>query len=185
MLSIKDIIANVEAGKVSHTLLDVYKNATDNLDASYVKGLAFCLAGLNGVGKTSICANILKRACLKGFTCLYSNLNDIVSVIVSAPSEEKYLARMELLGVDFLVIDEFDGRFVASENSADLFGRTLENVIRTRLSNKLPTILISNSPNPVEMFQGALKVSIGSLMSKLPLIPVLGEDLRKTQLGKL
>jgi DNA replication protein DnaC len=163
-------------------LVEVYLNATSDLNKSYVNGLSFCLAGTHGAGKSTTCANILKKASQKNFTTLFTNLNDVVSALTIAPSEEKYLARKELTEVDFLVVDEFDSRHLSnSDNAIDLFGRTLEYVIRARLQNKLPIILVSNSPNPVETFTGALKESIQSLMTKLPLIPILGQDIRKLQ----
>jgi len=107
---------------------------------------------------------ILKKASQKGYNCLYTTLSDIVSVLTTGPAEDKYLARRELALVDFLAIDEFDSRFMPSENAADLYARSLESVFRTRSQNKLPTLMGTNSPNPVESFNGSLKASIGSLM---------------------
>src|SRR3984957_6474350 len=87
----------------------------------------------------------------------------------------------KLTGVDFLVIDEFDPRVIQTEATADLFGKMLENIFRTRSQNKLPTIFCTNSPNPVESFTGSIKNSIDSLMSQVKVIPVLGKDFRKQQ----
>lgn len=113
---------------------------------------------------TMTIACILKKASQKGFSCLYTTLSDIVSVLTSGSGEDKYLARRELALVDFLAIDEFDSRFMPSDNAADLYARSLESVFRTRSQNKLPTLMGTNSPNPVESFSGPLKVSIDSLM---------------------
>jgi Homing endonuclease len=122
---------------------------------------------------------ILKKACQKGYSCLYTTLSDIVSVMTSAPGEDRFLARQELTKVDFLVIDEFDPRFMASDNAADLYARTLESVFRTRGQNKLPTLMCTNSPNVIESFNGPLKASIASLMKGyVKIFPVLGEDVR-------
>lgn len=109
--------------------------------------------------------SILKKACNKGYSCLYSTLSDVVGVLTQNGSEDKVLARRELVMVDFLVIDEFDARFMPSENAADLYARSLESVFRARSQNKLPTLMATNSPNPVESFNGALRDSIDSLMS--------------------
>jgi DNA replication protein DnaC len=141
--------------------------------------MSFCLAGTHGCGKTMAVTNILKKAAHKNFTALYTTLGDIVSALTLASSEDKFSARKELTEVDFLVIDELDPRFIGSENAADLFGRTFEHILRTRLQNKLPTIIVSNSPNPVESFSGSIKQSLESLMTKLPLVPILGKDVRK------
>lgn len=167
-------------------LVNLYLKSTADLNKSYIDGLAFCLAGLYGVGKTMCCTNILKKASHKNFTTLYTTLSDVVSALTLASNEDKFAARKELTEVDFLVCDEFDNRHMGNtENATDLFGRTLEYVIRTRLQNKLPTIIISNSPNPVESFSGSIKQSLASLMTKLPLIPILGQDFRKAQGSKI
>ena len=160
-------------------LIDIYFELSEDLSKWYLSGRSLCLAGTHGIGKSTVATNILKRVCQKNLGALYTTLSDAVAVLTSAPIDEKFLARKELLETDFIVVDEVDSRFAPSENASDLFGRTLESVIRTRISNKLPTLLISNSPNPKEMFSGALKASIDSLMSKIPIVPLIGKDYRK------
>lgn len=124
---------------------------------------------------------ILKKASQKGFTCLYTTLSDIVNVLTIGGGDDKYLARRELAMVDFLAIDEFDPRFMPSENAADLYARSLESVFRTRSQNKLPTLMATNSPKPIESFNGSLKNSIDSLIKGyLQIFPVApGKDFRK------
>lgn len=157
-----------------------YEEYVQDLKTSYNNGVSICFAGGHGLGKTMTATCILKKACQKGYTCLYTNLSDIVSVLTAGSGEDKFLARRELVLVDFLVIDEFDSRFMPSENAADLYARSLESVFRARSQNKLPTLMCTNSPNVVESFSGALKASISSLMSgNLKVFPVLGEDIRK------
>jgi DNA replication protein DnaC len=147
---------------------------------SYITGSSLCFAGMHGLGKTMAATCILKKAAQKGYSCLYTTLSDIVAVLTQAGGEDKFLARRELVLVDFLVIDEFDPRFMATENAADLYARSLEGVFRTRSANKLPTLMCTNSPNVVESFSGPLRASIGSLMKGyMHVFPVLGEDIRK------
>lgn len=161
-------------------LLNKYNEYVVDLKKSYLDGTSICFAGSHGLGKTFTISSILKKASNKGFTCLYTTLSDIVNVLTSANNEEKFLARRELTLVDFLAIDEFDSRFISSDNAADLYARTLENVFRTRSQNKLPTLMCTNSPNIIETFNGPLKASIDSLMKGyLKLFPVFGEDYRK------
>ena len=161
-------------------LLKKYEEYIKDLKASYINGTSICFAGGHGLGKTFTVTSILKKSCQKGFTCLYTTLSDIVSVMTSGIGEDKFLARRELALVDFLVIDEFDSRFMPSDNAADLYARSLESVFRTRSQNKLPTLMCTNSPNVVESFNGPLKASIDSLMrGYLKVFPVLGEDFRK------
>lgn len=165
-------------------LLAKYNDYITDLWASYSDGNSICLAGGHGLGKTFVITSILKKASQKGFTCLYTTLSDIVNVLTQGGGEDKFLAKRELALVDFLAIDEFDPRFMPSENAADLYARSLESVFRTRSSNKLPTLMATNSPNPVESFHGQLKASIESLMKRHMKIFVVapGKDFRKENL---
>lgn len=164
-------------------LLDKFNDYTKDLYASYETMSSVCFAGNHGVGKTMTATAILKKASLKGYSCLYTTLSDIVSTMTQSSLENKYDARRELTMVDFLVIDEFDPRFMQSENAADLYARTLESVFRTRSQNRLPTIMCTNSPNVVESFSGPLKASVDSLMKGyMKVFPVTGTDFRKRSL---
>lgn len=163
-------------------LLESYKEYVKDLKASYLNGTSICYAGSHGVGKSLLLTCVLKKAVLKGYSCLYSTLSDIVTVVAQGLSEDKYLAKRELSMVDFLVIDEVDSRFIPTENAADLYARSLEGIFRTRSQNKLPTLMATNSPNIVESFNGALKLSIDSLFKGyIKLFPVFGEDFRKNK----
>lgn len=159
-------------------LLEKYKEITLDIRKSYQDGVAYCFAGSHGLGKSMLVCNILKRAVEKNYSCLYVNLNDIVSLTVSQNSEDRTLARRELLLVDFLAIDEFDPRWMSSEKGSDLFGKVLEEIFRTRHQNGLPILMCTNSPNVVESFSGPIKQSISSLMSCVKTIAVLGKDYR-------
>lgn len=162
-------------------LLAKYEEYTKDMKESYINGTSICFAGGHGLGKTMTITCILKKASQKGFTCLYTTLSDIVSVLTQGGGEDKFLARRELALVDFLAIDEFDPRFMPSENAADLYARSLESVFRTRSQNKLPTLMATNSPNPIESFSGPLRASIDSLMKGyLKVFAVApGRDFRK------
>ena len=161
-------------------LLTKYNEYVADLKLSYESGASLCLAGSHGLGKTMTTTCILKKASLKGYSCLYTTLSDIVSALTTATVEDKYDARRELVLVDFLVIDEFDSRFMPSENAADLYARSLESVFRTRSQNRLPTLMCTNSPNVVGSFNGQLKASIDSLMNGyMKMFPVMGNDFRK------
>jgi DNA replication protein DnaC len=161
-------------------LLEKYNEYINDLKSSYVNGSSVCFAGSHGLGKTMTITCILKKSCQKGYSCLYTTLSDIVTVLTNSSGEDKFLARKELVMVDFLAIDEFDSRFMPSENAADLYARSLESVFRTRAQNKLPTLMCTNSPNVVESFNGPLKQSIDSLMKGyIKMFPVFGEDFRK------
>lgn len=161
-------------------LLEKYNEYISDLKSAYLKGQSICFAGGHGLGKTMTITCILKKASQKGFSCLYTTLSDIVNTTTFASGEDKFLSKKELVMVDFLAIDEFDSRFMPSENAADLYARSLEGVFRTRSQNSLPTLMCTNSPNVVESFTGPLKQSIDSLMKGyIKMFPVFGEDFRK------
>ena len=124
---------------------------------------------------TMVCANILKRVVEKGYSAVYITLPDIISVITSG---DRYAARSELLSVDFLVVDEFDPRYMGTDNAADFFGRTIEDILRTRSQNCLPTFMCTNSPNLTDGFTGSIKESLSSLMNMVETVIVLGSDYR-------
>ena len=179
-----DTARQVQWGFADRYDLQLLVQSTTDLKSSYANGSSICLAGSHGLGKTMTATCILKKACQKNFSCLYTTLSDIVNVLTTAPGEDRYLAKRELALVDFLVIDEFDSRFMPSENAADLYARSLESVFRVRSSNRLPTIMCTNSPNVVESFNGPLKASIDSLMKGyLKVFPVLGDDFRKKRVS--
>ena len=163
-------------------LKNKYDEYIADINSSYVTGKSICFAGGHGRGKTFTATCILKKASQKGFSCLYTDLSTVVSVLTQAGGEDKFLARRELVSVDFLVLDEFDSRFFSTDNAADLYARTLEGVFRTRSQNKLPTLMCTNSPNVVESFNGPLKASIDSLMTGyMDIFVVGGSDFRKKE----
>lgn len=162
-------------------LLEKYTEITQDLKESYKKGVSLAFAGRHGTGKTLTCCNVLKRAVEKGYSSLYVTLNDIVACTINSNPEDRGLARRELLTVDFLVIDEFDPRHMGSEQAADLFGRILEDIFRTRSQNKMPILMCTNSPKVVESFTGSIKASISSLMNYVTNVTVIGEDYRKNE----
>lgn len=163
-------------------LKEKYAELSKDLKNTYFSGKSYCFAGSHGVGKTTTVSCVLKAANLKGYTGLYTTLSDVVNVLTSSAPSERYDARRELVMVDFLVIDEVDNRFIATENASDLYARTLEVIFRTRSQNKLPTFICTNSPNIVEAFNGALKASMDSLFNGyMEFIPIIGEDFRKRQ----
>ena len=174
-----------ETFKGSSDLLKKYQSIIQDLSKTYTCGTAICFAGFHGNGKTTVCTNILKKALEKGYSAHYVTLNDIISNFTAFSKDDKSFVRNYLLTVDFLVIDEFDSRFFSSENAADLFGKTFEDIFRTRSSNTLPTFLCTNSKSTTakefadENFHGALKESINSIMNCVKIFPVIGKDLRK------
>ena len=167
------------------TLKAYYTDVTSDVETSFKEGKKARFSGKHGIGKTMTCACILKRVCEKAnYTGLYVNLVDIIHVMLTSSSEVKVAAREILLSVDFLVIDELDTRFMGTENAADLFGRILEPIMRTRIQNRMPLFFCTNSIKVEGSFSGPLQASMESLMSVVSLVPVIGgSDVRK-KVGK-
>jgi len=157
----------------------VYLAVTKDIKASYKNGERAFFAGPHGRGKSMISCCILKRAVEKKYSALYVNLTDIIHIMLNSSPQVKSEARDILLNIDFLVIDEFDARFMGSENAADLFGRILEPIMRTRIQNRMPLFFCTNSVKVEESFSGPLRASIESLMKVVKLVPVIGgQDMR-------
>jgi len=169
---------NMDNFKGADVFKKCYEQYVKNISNMYNDGISICLCGNHGIGKSMTATNMLKTVLHKNYLALYSTLEDIVNALLNS-QEDRFVARKELMIVDFLVIDEFDNRFFNSENSSELFGKTLESIFRTRMQNKLPSIMISNSPNPLEGFTGNFKQSIDSLFSNVKMISSFGSDFRK------
>ena len=81
----------------------------------------------------------------------------------------------------FLVIDEVDPRYMATEASSDMHGRMVESILRYRTQNKMPLFLCTNATDIEEAFSGSIKQAISSLMNYVDVFPVLGKDYRKQE----
>lgn len=159
------------------SLKKFYDSYTSDVKAAYKEGKRARFGGSHGIGKTYTCACILKRVIeTQSYTALYVNLTDVIHVMLTSPPDEKVYGRNILLETDFLVIDEFDSRFMGSENAADLFGRIIEPIMRTRIQNRMPLFFCTNTSKVEESFSGPLKASIESLMNLVKLVPVIGGD---------
>lgn len=159
-----------------------YDEYVTDIKQAYISGKSICFAGNFGVGKTLSGISILKKACLKGYSCLYTDLSTIVSILTTSSfGDEKSIVRKELAMVDFLMVDEVDQRyFKASDAANETFARSLEFIIRARTSNQLPILMATNSPNIKETFVNQFKDSLGSIMSKIEVFAIMpGNDFRK------
>lgn len=166
--------------KGDRKLAKLYTTINDNLKEYYLNGKSYLLVGNHGVGKTFFGCGLLKLACAKNYRALYSTMGDIVNVLVNGDKKTRYDARRELMMVSFLVLDEFDSRFIGSDAAAELFGRILESIIRIRLQNHMPTILISNNGDPTQALGDHLGPSMKSLISGYcKKVVVIGGDFRE------
>ena len=152
-----------------------------NIDSFYDSGTSINFIGGLGTGKTSLACVILKNAIVKDYSAHYTDMKTIANKLSFSASEfSEYMNR--LMSVDFLVIDEVDGRWVLqSEKSERFFGSTMEFLLRNRYQNGLPTIICSNSPRLNMIFGEDFSESLDSLFSKYTKsIIVHGKDKRRS-----
>jgi DNA replication protein DnaC len=148
----------------------------DNIDGLYDEGISLGFSGSLGTGKTYMAACFLKIALTKGYSASYYNMSDMIQ-----ESMDNRGFFSEIIEKDFIVIDEYDLRWVYPTERAELlFGQTMERVLRHRFQNGLPTILCSNTPDLKNVLAGDFSRSTGSLFSKfLKQYTVSGIDYRK------
>jgi len=159
---------------------DIIKKKIEDIDAMYDSGKSHMFSGNLGTGKTYTACCILKRAVAKGYSGSYTTMADVVANILSGQVDTaRYYS--ELIGKDFLVIDEFSSHWIfPSEKAEQLFGTSLEYVLRTRFQNQLPTILCSNDDDVDAIFGGFFAKSFRSLRSHhVDLYVVGGRDQRR------
>jgi DNA replication protein DnaC len=162
----------------SKGLLDKYNKIVADIPLAYNNATSIIFAGSNGLGKTFTTSCILKRAVQAAYSGLYITLGDFVNVMMNAPNDEKYLSRKELLTVDFLVLDEWDSRYFSSESQANLYAKVLEEILRSRIQNRLPTFICTNSMSLTENITGKFKISIDSIANLVDFFIVLpGENI--------
>ncbi len=153
-------------------------NYIDNIKNEFYNGLTYCFTGERGRGKTMAACCILKKALLpsEGYSSYYITLSDLITNVMG-PNRGIQLA---LKNYDFVVIDEVDQRFFPTQASMELYGNQLENVLRGRMQNKMPTIICTNSADTGQIFDGEFKKSFESLGSQfVKILAAGGRDARE------
>lgn len=169
--SFKDFVGDVNFG-------DLFREKLKDINKIYDQGQSMMLVGSLGVGKTySICC-LLKLAIVNDYNSIYTTMADIVNRVIKDNSGE-YL--QSLLDADFLAIDELDPRWIfPSEKSEQLFGSTMEHLLRSRFQNGLPTIMCSNADDVDKIFAGHFGRTFRSLRSQhIEVLYVGGKDQRR------
>ncbi len=148
----------------------------NDINTLYDNGISLGFSGSLGTGKTYMASCFLKIALIKGYSASYYNMSDMIQ-----ESMDNRGFFSEITEKDFIVIDEYDLRWVYPTERAELlFGQTMERVLRHRFQNGLPTILCSNTPDLKDVLAGEFSRSTGSLFSKfLKQYTVSGMDYRK------
>lgn len=150
-----------------------------DIDGFYDIGKSMFIYGNFGTGKSYSACCMLKIAITKGYSAHYTNMSDVINKLLSRDYDSGSYIK-ELSEYDFLVIDEFDKRWVfPSEKSQIIFGSSMENILRARFQNMLPTIMCSNTLSFNEIFTEEYSKAITSLSNKyVDSIPLGGLDMR-------
>ena len=164
----------------SEAVKKAVRKIINNIESFYDSGTSINFIGGLGTGKTSLACCILKNAIVRDFSGHYTDMKTIANKLSNSSGEfSEYIKT--ILDVDFLVIDEIDGRWVLqSERSEKFFGSTIEYLLRSRYQNGLPTIICSNSLEVSSTFGEDFDSSLKSLFSKYSkTIVVHGKDKRR------
>ncbi len=156
-----------------------------NIKSVFDNGESFAFIGNLGVGKTFASCAILKKALANDYSAYYTNMADVVTMLLSKNTDNlEYFSKLK--EIDFLCLDEFDGRWISnSEKSQMIFGSLMENILRSRFQNQMPTLLCSNSPDIDSVLSEDFSRTFASLRSKyMQVVPVSGKDQRKVRKEK-
>ena len=142
----------------------------------YDSGISLGFIGTLGTGKTYMASCFLKIALINGFSASYHNMSDMIQ---DSMDDKDFFAK--ITSKDFIVIDEYDSRWVYPTERAELlFGQTMERILRHRFQNKMPTIICSNTAELDSVLAGDFSRSTKSLFSKfLKEYTVSGVDYRR------
>lgn len=157
------------------------RNYLNKLSIAYEKGQGIILYGKNGVGKTLAACSIGKEALRLGYTVRFTFLNEVISAFVDTMYDPvaKEELRRDILGVDFLILDDVDKAYLSNSG---YINSILDTLFRTRSQSNLPTIMTANKPIE-DIINGSEEVFVKSLLSLFDesLIPILfmGTDIRK------
>lgn len=146
----------------------------------YDNGESYAFVGNLGIGKSYAACAIIRLALVNDFRAKYETMSDIINTILSQAVDSNLYLK-ELMEVDFLVIDEFDLRWVfPSEKAERMFGSTLEHILRNRFQNRMPTVLCSNTVEIDNVLSEDFSRAFESLRNQyIQVIPVSGKDYRK------
>lgn len=154
------------------------------IDSVYENGESYAFVGNLGIGKSYAACAILRIALMNNFRAKYETMSSVINTMLSSNIDSnKYLK--ELMEVDFLVLDEYDVRWIfPSEKAEQMFGSTLEHILRNRFQNKMPTILCSNTVEIDKVLSEDFSKAFESLRTQyVKIVYVSGKDYRKY--GKL
>ena len=149
----------------------------ENLDTNLKEGRGLYLYGSNGVGKTTLACMIIKECYTFRYTCKRITFMEYISLYTRAwgDSELKQDVEEEVKKIkdkEFLCLEE-----IGKENDTKIAINVLEDLLRYREDNGLPTIICTNlTPKAVQERYGNSIYSL--LKGNCVPVKVVGEDMR-------
>jgi len=170
--------------KVINTLTDERVSLYKLVVNTYIKkfddakkdGLGLMFFGSTGNGKTTSSLYILMNLVDLGYDCYYVYFKDLIGLLIEGYSDQdKSLLFKEIIGVDFLVVDELS-----------LVGRVTPHMIaeftsicKQRFEEEKPTLLISNYKTTDDLFHN-FGAPLESLMNEaFAPFKFVGKDIRE------
>lgn len=140
------------------------KNYIKKLSTAYEEGQGLFLFGKNGNGKTLSACLVGKEAIRAGYSVRFAFLGEIISAFTDAMynAEARLQLREDILGVDFLIIDDVDKAYLSDKSS--YIDSILDTLFRTRVQNCLPVIMTANK-TILEILSSQEEVASKSLLS--------------------
>lgn len=161
--------------------IDEVNKFCEKLKLAYDSGQGIYLYGQNGTGKTLSACHVAKQAILQGYSVRFTFLGEIISSFINTmyDSSQREKLKQDILGVDFLIIDDIDKAYVAQDSK--YVNSVLDSLFRTRVQNCLPVIITSNKALG-EILSSSDEIFSKSLLSLFQesLLPILfiGADKR-------
>ena len=167
----------VEDLEVDNNIKNYVTKYIKTLDVNYKEGKGLYFYGNNGVGKTTLACMILKECYTYRYTCKRITFMDYVSLYTRAWGDNEMKQEVEeeikkLKSKEFLCIEE-----IGKENDTKVAVNVLEDLLRYREDNGLPTIICTNlTPKAIQERYGNSIYSL--LKGNCVPIKVVGEDKR-------
>ena len=132
------------------------------------------LMGKTGIGKTHLALSIANRLLNEGYEVIYCSCSNILQVIDSERSANKYSPTLNSIKrCDLLILDDLGSEYINSYYNAILY-----DIINSRLSENKATIITSNIDDASKIQARYGDKITSRIIGCFKILPCLGDDLR-------